>query len=140
MLIISTIVTMVLLGWAALLDIRDRQFYLFIPVLMILVNSAAVFFATGKLISMNEIFIIISGIMISLICHQKIGLGDVLIMAGLMPLCHLPGCVRIISDGIMIMGGWLGMRMLLNPAERKETREIAFVPFILIGFTIWAVI
>ena len=137
---ISMIISAALLLTASFQDAKEKQFYLFIPVLMFLLNAGVSFVSTGTIMTVPEWIIVFAGILLSCISGQKIGLGDILILTALMPLCHINGCIRIFADGVVLICTYMVAKKIIGKKKEKIQNEIAMVPFLTAGFALWVII
>ena len=136
--ILAITISFLLLSFASFQDIKEKQFYLAVPIVMFIINAGIRFYLTGAVLHVPEICLSAIVIIFSLATKQKLGLGDALVFAALMPLCGISGCIRVFTDAMLILIAWI---FISKASQKKENMvEIAMVPFVSAGFILWAFI
>ncbi len=135
----SIIISLAVLVAAAVQDAREKQIYVIFPLLLIAVNVGLRLFMGDWTVGVVDVIFAVALLSVSVLGGQKLGLGDVLILVGLLPLCGISGCIRILVDGFAVLFIWEFVKRAIKKADQRDN-ERAFVPFLAAGYVIWMVV
>ena len=127
--VIIHIVTAVLLLITSLCDIKEKAIPVITPVLIAVAGAVyAVFCDPSAFIRMLVIGIVF--FLIACVSRQSIGYGDVAVVTGLALIVDFCSFILLLSTAFFLCG----IYSVIMKIKSGEKAEIAFVPFISIGY------